>query len=343
MALCLGIETSCDDTGLALVSEGHLVDSLLASQADAHAVFGGVVPELASREHERCLGPMFDTLLQRNGLEPAELDVIAVARGPGLLGSLLTGIAFAKGLALTLQKPLIGVNHLHAHLLAAGLEQELPYPALGLVISGGHTEIYRIEGPASFVRLGRCLDDAAGEAFDKAGKCAGLDYPAGKRIDELARSGNPDAIPMTVPYLHNENLDFSFSGLKTEAIRKAWELGLDKGENRKKLPDFCAALNCAVAAAIEKKVERALARQKSINTLYVAGGVAANSRIRDQLDKLMRRLGGRLIAPSIPLCMDNGAMIAYAGQLLAQAGFSHSLELEAIPRGRKIPDDMMRK
>ncbi|MCL2123838.1 MAG: tRNA (adenosine(37)-N6)-threonylcarbamoyltransferase complex transferase subunit TsaD, partial [Desulfovibrionaceae bacterium] len=183
--LCLGIESSCDETALALVHDGTLVDAVLASQADMHALFGGVVPELASREHYRFMGPLYDQLMSRNGLTAAELDVVAVARGPGLLGSLLVGVAFAKALALGTHARFVGVNHLHAHLLAVGLQESIPWPCLGLVVSGGHTEIYRMESPMRFTRLGRSLDDAAGEAFDKIAKLLGLPYPGGIHLDAL--------------------------------------------------------------------------------------------------------------------------------------------------------------
>lgn len=215
--LCLGIESSCDETALALVEDGRLLGSVLASQSNVHALFGGVVPELASREHYRYVGPLFDELMQRCGTKPADLDLVAAARGPGLLGSLLVGVAFAKTLALGLGAPFLGVNHLHAHLLAVGLEHELVFPALGLLVSGGHTHLYRLESPWRCLLLGRTLDDAAGEAFDKVGKLLGLAYPGGQLLDALARTGaaSPKLFPR--PYLDNDNLDFSFSGLKTAA------------------------------------------------------------------------------------------------------------------------------
>lgn len=335
--LCLGIETSCDDTGLALNEDGRPVDSLLASQADLHAIFGGVVPELASRQHSRFIGPLFDELMRRNGLSGSELDVIAVARGPGLLGSLLTGCAFAKGLAFTLQKSLIGINHLHAHLLAIDLAGKLPFPALGLVASGGHTEIFRMQSPWDMKRLGRTLDDAAGEVFDKTGSFLGLPYPAGRQIDELASSAGDTQFELPLPYIKNDNLDFSFSGLKTAAIGLASDLGLDKS-NSMRAP-FCRALNTAIARTLRIKAERALKANPDIEVLCLAGGVAANTMIRKGLEQLMREYGGTFLAAPAELCMDNGAMIAHAGYLLASQGYSHGLELEAVPRGRPIPDD----
>lgn len=339
--LCLGIESSCDETALALTRHGRLLDAVLASQADLHAIFGGVVPELASREHQRFIGPLFDELLGRNKLRPEAIDLIGVARGPGLLGSLLVGMAFAKGLALALGKPLVGVNHLHAHLLAAGLEQELVFPAIGLVVSGGHTELYRMDSPCHFTRLGRTLDDAAGETFDKVGHALGLPYPAGRILDELAQNAPACGAPLPRPYLDNDNLDFSFSGLKTAAIARAKELGLnaDISAGTEKLHSFSRALNEAITSTLRIKTERALARNPDINTLYVAGGVAANRMVRAQLAGLMGKRHGRFGAPSPRLCGDNAAMIAHAAWLLKVRGCQHNLDVEAIPRGRPIPDD----
>ena len=337
--LCLGIESSCDDTGLALVADGRVAGAALASQTDAHAIFGGVVPELASREHYRLIGPLFDILLERAGARPEDIDLVAVTRGPGLLGSLLVGVAFAKSLALGLGRPLLGINHLHAHLLSAGLDCGLEFPALGLIISGGHTELCLLEAPDKIRRLGRTLDDAAGEVLDKAGNFCGLSYPAGRQIDDLACRGQPGRLKLPVPYLKNENLDFSFSGLKTAAINCARELAL--GPESPELPDFCLALNTAVADALCAKTGRALAMHPEIRTLYVAGGVAANSLIRSRLEGLMAERGGRAIAPPPQLCMDNGAMVAYAGWLLGSLGYTHRLDVEAVPRGRPMPEDMV--
>ena len=347
--LCLGIESSCDETALALVKDGRLLDAVLASQVDMHALFGGVVPELASREHYRYIGPLYDALMARNRRTMADLDVVAVSRGPGLLGSLLVGVAFAKGLALASGARLVGVNHLHAHLLAAGLEQELTFPALGLLVSGGHTHLYRMEGPDTFVTLGRTLDDAAGEAFDKAGKLMGLAYPAGKLMDELAAGGDAEAVSFPRPYVHNDTLDFSFSGLKTAAAafldslpeERRWPRPVRTAAGAPQvLRDCCAAYTQAVVDTLLIKTGRALDRHPDLKTLVLAGGVAANSHLRRQDEALMRRRGGRLVTPSLRLCTDNACMVAYAGWRLAEAGAWHDLALEAIPRGRPIPDDL---
>lgn len=341
--LCLGIESSCDETALALVRDGRLVDECLASQAALHSLFGGVVPELASRQHGRFIGPLYDELMGRNGLNGDDIDLIAVARGPGLLGSLLVGVAFAKGLALGLGKPLIGVNHLHAHLLAAGLEKRLEYPALGVLASGGHTAIYRITGPDEFIMLGRGLDDAAGEAFDKTGKEMGLDYPAGREIDALAQQGAARTDLLPEAYMDNDSLNFSFSGLKTSAILKLRHLRSANAWDDKIQADFCASFNRRVADAIRKKAELALDRYEDYRTIVLAGGVAANSRIREQLEELARDRNMDYVAPALSHCTDNGAMIAFAGYLLGERGWRHDLTLEAVPRGRVIPEDMLKK
>lgn len=346
--LVLGIESSCDETALALVADGRPVASVLASQADIHALFGGVVPELASREHYRYIGPLFDELMRRANSAAHTPDLVCAARGPGLLGSLLVGVAFAKALALGIGAPFLGINHLHAHLLAAGLDGELAFPCLGLLVSGGHTHIYRMEAPWHFITLGRTLDDAAGEAFDKAAKLAGLPYPGGALLDRLARDGDPTAVPLPRPYLDNANLDFSFSGLKTAAALwlenrcpATWPRPLPSPEAAPQaLRDFCASFNEAVVDTLCAKLARALQQNPDIRTLVVAGGVAANSLLRQRADKLMRERGGHCRIPPPGLCTDNAVMTAYAGWLLGNAGYRHDLRMETIPRGKKIPDDM---
>ena len=349
--LCLGVESSCDETALALVEDGVLLHSVLATQADVHALFGGVVPELASREHYRFVGSLFDELIHRTGKKASDIDLVTVARGPGLLGSLLVGVAFAKGLALGLESRFLGVNHLHAHLLAAGLEHPLTFPALGLLVSGGHTHLYHIESPWNCIPLGRTLDDAAGEAFDKVAKVLGLSYPGGRLMDALAREGQADSVVFPRPYLDNDNLDFSFSGLKTAAsshIQQAlqdltWPRPLCSVEEApQQLKDCCAAFNAAVVDTLCKKTKRALDRIPQLQTLILAGGVACNSLLRQRITELMESRGGRALIPSPHLCTDNAAMIAYAGWLLGKEGFYHHLNMETIPRGRAVPNDMQR-
>ncbi|MDL2207320.1 tRNA (adenosine(37)-N6)-threonylcarbamoyltransferase complex transferase subunit TsaD [Desulfovibrio sp. OttesenSCG-928-F20] len=352
--LCLGIETSCDDTSLALVRNGRLLGQATAGQADLHALFGGVVPELASREHARLIGPLYDRLLEESGVSPGDLDVIAVARGPGLLGSLLVGVAFAKALALGMAVPLVGVNHLHAHIFSAALERPLPLPALALLVSGGHTHLYLVLGPNAFECLGKSLDDAAGEAFDKAGKMLGLPYPAGRHIDELAEEGRADPALFPRPYLTNDNLDFSFSGLKTAMQTRlsgqsnaAWDaltgdMILPKGLKRQEMADLCASYRLAIVDTLLTKTQRALhdPRLRDAKSLILAGGVAANSLLRRRMAELARLTGIEFVSPSPELCTDNGAMIACLGGLLAAKGLGHDLDLASVPRGRAIPDDM---
>ncbi|MDR1685463.1 MAG: tRNA (adenosine(37)-N6)-threonylcarbamoyltransferase complex transferase subunit TsaD [Desulfovibrio sp.] len=356
--LSLGIETSCDDTSLALVADNELLGQESVGQAGMHALFGGVVPELASREHARCIGPLFDRLLRRTGVSAGDIDVVCPARGPGLAGSLLVGVGFAKAFALGSGARFLGVNHLHAHIFAAGLEGELPLPALALLASGGHSMLYRVDAPDDFTLLGRSLDDAAGEAFDKAGKMLGLPYPAGAAVDALAEEGRASPRLFPRPYCDNENLDFSFSGLKTAMWNHvsahpecrgsfdatSGEAVLPQGDRRAALADVCASYRLAVVESLCCKVEKAFTGSAAagVRSLIAAGGVAANTLLRRRMRDIADRRGVRLCVPSLPLCADNGAMLAYLGALLAGAGYSHPPDMEIVPRGRPIPDDMLR-
>ncbi len=350
--LCLGIETSCDETALALVDDTTCVHSVLASQADIHALFGGVVPELASREHYRLIGALYDELMASSNLSLADVDAIAVARGPGLLGALLVGCAFAKGLSLASGKPLIGVNHLHAHLLVAELEKEIVYPALGLLVSGGHTHIYRMNSATDFELLGKTLDDAAGEAFDKFAKMLGLPYPGGALLDALSQKGDPKAVAFPRPYTRNDSLDFSFSGLKTAAMQwlsahpdvvKNGHVVREHGEDNasQTLCDVCASYLAAVAETLRIKLEKAFLACKDVpfSSFVVAGGVAANTQVRAESADFAAKHGLELYLPSRKLCTDNAIMIATAGNLLAKAELRHGLDLSCIPRGKPIPMD----
>ncbi|PTN38044.1 tRNA (adenosine(37)-N6)-threonylcarbamoyltransferase complex transferase subunit TsaD [Desulfonatronum sp. SC1] len=352
--LCLGIETSCDETALALVHDGRLLGQCLHSQEKLHALFGGVVPELASRGHLTALPVLLERLLKRTGLTIRDVQVVAAARGPGLLGSLLVGLGMAKGLALSLGVPLVGVNHLHAHLLAAGLEREIPFPALGLLVSGGHTQLYRITSPFQFELLGKTLDDAAGEALDKAASMLNLPYPGGLHIDALAAGTEPNQSLFPRPYLDNRNLDFSFSGLKTafsQHLASRPELRLPRlpdktaltrwAEDHPELGTVCASLNWSIAETLRTKVKRALTDKTAYRAVIAAGGVAANTMLRSLLAETTRAHGLSLILPSPALCTDNAAMIAYSGWLLARDGWRHDLTMEALPRGKPIPWDFL--
>ncbi len=359
MPLCLGIETSCDETALALVEDGKLVAQRMATQAAAHNIFGGVVPELACREHLRAIDLLYKDLFQENNIH--DVDVVAVARGPGLLGSLLVGMSYAKGIVLSTGTAFVGVNHLHAHLLAPLLEAEIPFPALGVLISGGHTILYNMDSPYDFILLGQTLDDAAGEAFDKAAKTLNLPYPGGRYIDKLAAMAIPDTAMFPRPYINNPGLDFSFSGIKTalvqhvqanpflrtpKMVNSLQELGyaLKDPFHMKELAKVCASFNWAVADTLRIKVERAFkTKAKKAKSLVLAGGVAANSMIRNTITQTAKRLNLTCVLPKPDLCTDNAAMIALTGELYFKKGLVHDLNLDAIPRGRKIPWDFKPK
>jgi len=351
--LVLGIESSCDETALALVDDEGLRASVISSQADIHALFGGVVPELASREHARLIGPLLDCLFQKAGPGPdpwKSIDCIAVTRGPGLLGCLLVGVAFAKALAMAHDIPLIGIDHLQGHLLAAGLENDIDWPALGVLISGGHTHLYRMDGPVDMTVLGRTIDDAAGEACDKFAKAAGLPYPGGALLDALGRRGKADPHLFPRPYTHNDNLDFSFSGLKTAGalwLSQHPEAHFPAGdtparerltEADPKLCDAAASYQLAIAETLVIKARRAM-NSFSPRCIVVAGGVAANSVVRAAFARLAEEKNLPLLIPSLSLCGDNAVMIAAAGWHMAKAGRFHDLSLSAVPRGQAIPRD----
>ncbi len=362
--ICLGIESSCDETALAVVQDGRLLASTLATQVEMHALFGGVVPELASREHYRFMGPLYDTVLQKAEISPQDVDVYAVSRGPGLLGALLVGVGFAKGLALASNKPVLGINHLHAHLLAVGLEQELRFPALGVLVSGGHTHLYKIRSADDFEVLGRTLDDAAGEAFDKVGKVLGLAYPAGRVFDALSQRGYEcitaaDKKLFPRPYLGNDTLDFSFSGLKTAAtqyIAKHPDLATSlkdipmadtakvdavMGCASHELCRMCAAFTEAVVDTLCLKSAKALQKHPDIKSIIMAGGVAANSHLRKGMQKLAEKKALQLLVPSPALCTDNAAMVAYCGWLYGQKGLYHPLDFESFARGQVVPENWL--
>jgi len=349
--LTLGIETSCDETGVALLENERIVSQRIASQESLHSLFGGVVPELASREHLRLLPLLLEAVEVESQISCNEVHNIAVARGPGLLGSLLVGLGMAKGCVLGTGANLVGVNHLIAHLLVSQLEERIKFPALGVLVSGGHTQIYMMHSCFDTRLLGRTLDDAMGEAFDKTAKLLNLPYPGGKYIDELAALSKPDKTMFPCPYLDNQNLDFSFSGLKTAMSNflKKNNLSLsvldpspDIQTLARENPDLsklCASFNWSMANTLYTKVKRALSREKEVQTLLVAGGVASNSCLRETMQQLAQELAVNLILPRRSLCTDNAVMIAYTGYLLAQQGYTHDLSLEGIPRGKPIPWD----
>ena len=328
--LVLGIETSCDETAAALVDSGVTVRAnVIGSQVERHRPFGGVVPEIAARAHVDLLLPTLDRALVEAGATYRDIDAIAVTAGPGLIGSLLVGVAAAKALALAHGLPLIGVNHLEGHVCAAQLEFGLLEPPLvALIVSGGHTSLVLGEAGGRFRTLGTTLDDAAGEAFDKIARFIGLPYPGGPEIDRIARTGDPGAVAFPRALLHDGSYDFSMSGLKTAVIRELRRRQA-RGEQIP-LPDIAASFQEAlVEVGVRKTV--AAAEEHGVEQVLLAGGVAANSRLRESMAQACEKAGLRLLAPTPVLCTDNGAMIAAAGWNRLIRGERSPLDLRADP------------
>ena len=323
----LGIETSCDDTGAALLDDGKLVAHVVRSQ-HIHVEYGGVVPEHASRAHITLLPKVLQELFQRTGASVDSIDAVAATLGPGLVGSLLVGIEFAKGLAMARGVPFVGVNHVEAHLYSAGLEHELLFPFIGIIASGGHTEIYHVAEPGLIRRLGSTRDDAAGEAFDKVGKLLGLPYPGGPEVDRLAREGNPRAVDFPVARIPGEALDVSMSGLKT-AVKLLVERE-PRPMPEARLRDIAASAERAIVTALIERLAQALGRHGA-RALTIAGGCACNTLLRSEATQLAAKHGIPALFPSPPFCRDNGAMIAYAGWLQLKRGQQTPLAATAIP------------
>lgn len=317
--LILGIESSCDETGIALYdSEAGLLSHALHSQVAMHAEYGGVVPELASRDHVRRVVPLLRSTLEKAQKSLAEIDAVAYTRGPGLSGALLVGSAFAEALALALGKPTIPVHHLEGHLLSPLLSADPPrFPFVALLVSGGHTQLMQVTGVGEYALLGETLDDAAGEAFDKSAKLLGLPYPGGALLSKLAEQGRPGVYELPRPMLHSGDLSFSFSGLKTAVLTLVREQGADLTEEFK--ADAARAFQEAIVEVLAKKSLKAL-KQTGLKQLVVAGGVGANQQLRATLDDEARRKRFRVYYPELEFCTDNGAMIALAGCLRLQAG-----------------------
>jgi N6-L-threonylcarbamoyladenine synthase len=324
----LGIETSCDDSAAAVLRDGVLLASVVSSQDAVHGPYGGVVPELASRHHVRNVLPVIDAALGRAGIALADLDGVAVTRGPGLVGSLLVGLTVAKGIALRRRLPLVGVNHLEGHLLAVNVDRPpgdpVPFPFLALIVSGGHSGLYLARGPGDHACLGRTRDDAVGEAFDKAAKMLGLGYPGGPVIDRLARDGDPTAIRFPRASLKRGRFDFSFSGFKT-ALRQHLEAHPPGPEG---LADVAASLQEALVDMLVDTTVDALAAT-GVERLVVSGGVAANRRLRARMTEAGGTLGVEVLFPRAALCTDNAAMIALAGAPRLAAGESDGLGVNA--------------
>ena len=327
----LGMESSCDETSAAIVrmedGQREICANIVASQIDTHRLYGGVVPEIASRAHVEAISRITYEALETAGLTLSDIGAVAVTTHPGLIGALLVGVNFAKSLAFSHGIPLVSVNHIHAHVAAAYLaDPDLRPPFLALVVSGGHTSLYRVSSETEFEEIGCTRDDAAGEAFDKIGRVIGMPYPGGAALDKLAYEGDPTAFKLPSPALAGSELAFSFSGLKTAA------LNLINSANQKGVEidraDLAASYTATIVGAIEKKVGQAL-EQTGLDTLVMAGGVAANSHLRRALGDLCQKRGVKLIAPPLSLCGDNGAMVAAAGYFEYRSGHLADTSLNA--------------
>ncbi len=326
--LLLCLESSCDETSAAVVRDGReVLSNVIASQVDVHARYGGVVPELASRRHLEAISVVIDEALEtaRCGLD--QIEGVAVTRGPGLVGALLVALSVGKAIAFARGIPAVGVHHIEGHALAIQLERPVSYPYLALVVSGGHTHLYRVDGVGLYRTLGRTLDDAAGEAFDKVAKLLGLGYPGGALIDRLAAQGDPEAVRFPRPLLNRDNFDFSFSGIKTSVLNHVRGLATPLAE--KQLADISAGFQAAAVEVLVKKTLRA-AHAAGLEEVVVAGGVACNSGLRREFAAAAQREGVRVHFPSPVLCTDNAAMLAVAAETYLRRGECAPLDLNAL-------------
>ncbi len=332
----LGIETSCDETAAALVTaDRRVLAAPLATQLDLHAPYGGVVPEIAARAHVERLDLLIEAALREAGLGFPDLAAVAATAGPGLIGGLMVGLVTAKTICLVHRLPLLAVNHLEGHALTARLTGDVAFPYLLLLVSGGHCQLLAVEGVGRYRRLGTTIDDALGEAFDKVAKMLGLGYPGGPAVERLALGGHPSRFAFPRPLVGQPGCHFSFSGLKTAVRHAVLKLGPAALEPQN-LADLCAGFQAAAADSLAERTANAIAlfreRHPAGNTLVVAGGVAANARIRARLDRLAAAHGMRLVAPPLPLCGDNAVMIAWAGQERLALGHEDPLDTPARAR-----------
>lgn len=332
--LVLGIETSCDETAAALVRDGReMVSSIISSQVPIHKRFGGVVPELASREHLDKIVPVVTEAFEQAKVSPKDIDGVAVTVGPGLVGSLLVGVSYAKAMAYALNKPFVGVNHIEGHIYSVAFENPpIEYPAEALIVSGGHTNIFFIPDPGKYKVVARTRDDAAGEAFDKVAKLLGLGYPGGPVIERLAREGNPKAVSFSIPRMGDGLPDFSFSGLKTAVTKHVRESGLAPLENgdepSQNIKDLAASFQDVVVQSLVRTMKR-IAEEYYPRTLIVAGGVACNGKLREVCSDMAAQMGLPVYFPSRHLSTDNAAMIAAAGTVKLLAGERGRLDMNA--------------
>jgi N6-L-threonylcarbamoyladenine synthase len=326
--LVLGIESSCDETAAAVVHNGKILSSVVASQIEIHSPYGGVVPEIASRKHLEMINPVIRQALRDADVTLKEIEGIAVTCGPGLVGSLLIGLSTAKTLAFALDIPMIGINHLEGHIAAVFLSEKPPaFPFIALVVSGGHTSVYLINHYREFQLMGQTRDDAAGEAFDKAAKLLNLGYPGGVVIDGIAKNGNPGAV--SFPRAMKDSPDFSFSGVKTSLLTMLKKRGCDFSENE--LPDIAASFQEAIVDVLVEKTIKA-AEDNNIQRVVVCGGVAANSRLREKFTAETAAKKMELFIPPVNLCTDNAAMVAAMGEIMLKNGLRDPLDLNAVSR-----------
>lgn len=332
--IILGIETSCDETSAAVLKNGQALSNVISSQ-HVHAKYGGVVPELASRAHQRLIIEVVDEAMNRAGVNKSQLEAVAVTCGPGLVGSLLVGLTFGKALAFGRGIPVIGINHMEGHLYSMFLNKPVPdCPFLCLIVSGGHTMLVHVEDILRHTILGQTRDDAAGEAFDKVAKMLGLGYPGGPVVDRLAKKGDPSAIHFPRTFLENGPFDFSFSGIKTSVLYYLKQHGMlsadlhPSGLDEQVKADICASFQAAVVEMLTVRTFKA-AEYLGVKTITLAGGVSANSQLREQSKAEAEKRGYALVYPPLEYCMDNAAMIAYAGWLRLARGESSSLDISA--------------
>lgn len=340
----IGIETSCDETSVAIISGGELVSNLISSQ-DFHTDYGGVVPELSSRAHLQILLPLIKKSLKQANLEFEDIDVIAASAGPGLIGALLVGLTYAKGLAYSLKRTFVPVNHIEGHIFSGFLMKEKPeFPYLCLVVSGGHTLLLIVKSDLEIIKLGSTIDDAAGEAFDKVAKLLGLGYPGGPQIQKATEGIRTDFITFPVAQCKNE-FDFSFSGLKTSVLRFV-QKNYSTAEKipAEDLPLIAASFQYSAVKALIQNVKKALDKYE-VSSISLVGGVAANKALRKSLIELAQRYNKKLVVPDIEFCGDNGAMIAYRGMKLHEAGLKYSLDFNAFASidGNTIIKDAVEK
>ncbi|MGE5506260.1 MAG: tRNA (adenosine(37)-N6)-threonylcarbamoyltransferase complex transferase subunit TsaD [Actinomycetota bacterium] len=339
--LVLGIETSCDETAAAVVDgDRTILADVVLSQLDEHRPFGGIVPEIAARAHLEHIDRLVAEAMKRAGIAFADLDAVAATGGPGLIGGVIVGVMTAKAIALAAGKPFLAVNHLEGHALTARLTHGIDFPYLLLLVSGGHCQLLAVEGVGRYRRLGTTIDDAAGEAFDKVAKMAGLGYPGGPAVERAAKAGDPARFALPRPMKGRPDCDFSFSGLKN-AVRLAVE-GLAQPLSDQDGADLCAAFQAAVADSVADRTKRAIARMKAewpaARHLVVAGGVAANSALRATLERVAAEGGLEFLAPPLKLCTDNAAMIAWAGVERLRLGLTDPLDFAPRPRWPLDPD-----